>query len=370
MAGAGRRRDAGSVHLSSSLRPDGSLLALARDVAPAGTSSQRPGRRLVPVLWAAAAAVLAVLFAREGGRFVHAIEHALHARWPLVALGAAFEALSVAGYVLLLHRVVATESARLRVKDSYDITLAGAAVTRLLPTAGLGGAAVTVWALRARGLRPSEITERLLAFFVILYGVYLAVLAAAGGAVALGLTSVSSGRVLGLLGVGLGVGLGVALLALLAAPSLTRRLLHRLRRGSGHLAGAAARAEQGLPALRAALADAWRELRHPHAALLGAVAWWGFDLAVLTAMLHVFGATLPLPAVALAYFLGTLCNLLPLPGSLSGGLSAALVALGAPAGEAIAAVLAYRALAVWLPAAAGITSLAALRTSVAGWRAA
>lgn len=65
----------------------------------------------------------------------------------LVVAGGLLEVASVAGYVLLLHRVVSGASPRLRWRDSYDIALAGTAVTRLLPTAGLGGAAVTVWAL-------------------------------------------------------------------------------------------------------------------------------------------------------------------------------------------------------------------------------
>ena len=101
---------------------------------------------------------------------------------------------------------------------------------------------------------------------------------------------------------------------------------------------------------------------------MGALAYWAFDAGVLVVMLHAFGVKLPLPAVVLAYFLGSLLNVVPLPGSLSGGLVGCLIALGSPAGGAIAAVLSYRALAVWLPAVPGIVSLASLRASVAGWR--
>ncbi len=60
--------------------------------------------------------------------------------------------------------------------------------------------------------------------------------------------------------------------------------------------------------------------------------------------------------------------MLPLPGSLSGGLAGALVALGTPAAPAIAAVLAYRTVAVWLPAASGLPSLARLCATVAAVR--
>lgn len=100
--------------------------------------------------------------------FADALGHALSASWGLVVAGGLLEVASVAGYVLLLHRVVSGASPRLRWRDSYDIALAGTAVTRLLPTAGLGGAAVTVWALRAHGVRTRELAERLLAFLVLL----------------------------------------------------------------------------------------------------------------------------------------------------------------------------------------------------------
>jgi hypothetical protein len=47
---------------------------------------------------------------------------------------------------------------------------------------------------------------------------------------------------------------------------------------------------------------------------------------------------------------------------------ACLIALGAPPVSAVAAVLVYRAIAVWLPAIPGVVSLARLRASVANWR--
>src|SRR5205807_2547009 len=166
------------------------------------------------------------------------------------------------------------------------ITLAGTAATRLLPTAGLGGAAVTVWALRARGVRAQEVAERLLAFLLLLYSEYMGALIVCGTAVATGLVHVDDGRRLGLVG----------------------------------------------------------------------------------ALLHAFGAGLPLPVLVLAYFLGTMFNVLPLPGSLSGGLVAMLIAFGTPAAAALAAVLAYRAVAVWLPAASGLASLGRLRSSIPLWR--
>ena len=44
-----------------------------------------------------------------------------------------------------------------------------------------------------------------------------------------------------------------------------------------------------------------------------------------------------------------------------------LLALGAPAGVALAAVLAYRAVAIWTPGLAGLAALARLRATVSRW---
>jgi uncharacterized membrane protein YbhN (UPF0104 family) len=349
-----------------------SLRTLASGIAPTGAAVGTPPAQrglLASVLPLAAGILLAALLALHAHEFLHAVVRALHAGWRVLIAGALFEAASIAGYVFLLHRVVGRACARLRFKDSYDIALAGNVAARLLPTAGLGGAAVTVWALRARGVRSRELTERLLAFLLLLYGVYMAALLLAAGGVALGIVTVVHGRALAIVGILLTVALAGGVLCVLALPSLPARLLSVAANRLPRFESAARRAERQLPVLRGALERAWRELRRPHPAVLGAVAWWGFDIAVLVAMLHAFGGSLPVVAVVLAYFLGTMFNVVPLPGSLSGGLIGVLVALGAPAAPAIAAVLAYRSVAVWLPAACGIASLARLRTSVASWRA-
>jgi uncharacterized membrane protein YbhN (UPF0104 family) len=44
-----------------------------------------------------------------------------------------------------------------------------------------------------------------------------------------------------------------------------------------------------------------------------------------------------------------------------------LLAFGAQADVALAAVLAYRAVAIWLPAPIGLAALGGLRQTVAGW---
>ena len=101
--------------------------------------------------------------------------------------------------------------------------------------------------------------------------------------------------------------------------------------------------------------------------LLGAPAWWAFDAAVLWAMLQALGAPPSLAVVVLAYFVGQVANTIPLPGAVSGGMVGVLLAFGVEADLALASVLAYRSVAIWLPAPIGLAALAGLRRTFARW---
>jgi hypothetical protein len=116
--------------------------------------------------------------------------------------------------------------------------------------------------------------------------------------------------------------------------------------------------------------DARRLLRTGNAGLAGALMWWGFDIAVLWASFEAFGHAPPWGVLIVAYFVGTLANLLPLPGGIGGvdgGMIGALVAFGAAPGLALVAVLAYRVFAFWLPIAPGALAYVQLRKRVAAW---
>jgi uncharacterized membrane protein YbhN (UPF0104 family) len=90
-------------------------------------------------------------------------------------------------------------------------------------------------------------------------------------------------------------------------------------------------------------------------------------MAVLWAMLNAFGAAPAIEIVVLAYFLGQVGNTIPIPGAVSGGLVGALLAFGVDADLAIVSVLAYRAIAIWVPAPIGLVALSALRKTIAAW---
>src|ERR687894_113840 len=130
-----------------------------------------------------AVAVLAAAVVVLGGpleTFANAIERALSADARWVAVAAVFEILSFTGYVLLFWHVVGRSAPRVGVRASYQVTLAGAAASRLLPTGGAGGVALTLWALRGAGLRGALAGRALLAFLVVLYSVFLTAIVAAG----------------------------------------------------------------------------------------------------------------------------------------------------------------------------------------------
>jgi uncharacterized membrane protein YbhN (UPF0104 family) len=298
----------------------------------------------------AAVAIGVVLLA--GGpleAFADALRRAVDAdpRW--VAVAAAFELLSFGGYVALLSLVGGRVSSRLGPRESMQITLGGAAATRLLPTAGVGGAALTLWALRRSGLSTARASRTLSAFLVLLYSVFLMAITVTGTLLALD---------------------GDASLALTAVPAAGAVLVMVLALTSGALGPAAAgsgRLRTGVGVFGSGVRDAIGHVLSPDPRLLGAIAWWTFDMAVLWAMLHAFGAPPAFAIVVLAYFVGQVGNTLPIPGAVSGGIVGILLAFGVQADLAIASVLAYRAVAIWLPAPIGLAALSGLRRTIARW---
>ena len=84
--------------------------------------------------------------------------------WLAAAL--AFEVLSIVSYVALFHGIHVPPGSPLTHRDSYLITMAGLAATRLFAAGGAGGVALTAWALRRSGMERREVAERMIAFLV------------------------------------------------------------------------------------------------------------------------------------------------------------------------------------------------------------
>ncbi len=302
---------------------------------------------------ALAAVVVAVLVVAGGPlhAFADALRRAVDAdpRWVVAA--AVLELLSFAGYIALLWMIGSRATDRLRLSESVQVTLGGAAATRLLPTGGVGGAALTVWAFRRTGMTAREATRTLLGFLITLYSVFLAAITTSGALIALGLAH------------------GNGPLALSAVPAAAAALgiAGSLALGARSSRPGSARLLAAADVFGEAVRDALGHVRALDPRLLGAVAWWTFDGAVLWAMLHAFGAPPPLAVVVLAYFVGQVGNTIPVPGAVSGGMVGILVAFAVPADLALVSVLAYRAVAIWLPAPIGLVALGSLRKTMARW---
>jgi putative heme transporter len=314
----------------------------------------------------ALAAVGALLLAQSRVHAISdAIERGLNVSPGWAAVAVTFECASLAGYVGLLSLVVGRAASRVGVRESAQITLAGAAATRLLPTAGAGGLALAFWALRQAGLRGRAATRTLLAFLVLLYSVFLGAVLLSGSALTFGMVTSHGPLELG------AIPAAVAAVGIVSALALAANRRVEPDAGTNDAPDAArqgSRIKVSLQSVGDAVRDALGLVRLGDARLAGAAAYWAFDAAVLWAMLHAFGSPPVLPVVVLAYFVGQVANTLPIPGSVSGGIAGVLVAFGVAPALAIPAVLAYRTIAVWLPTPAAIAAVPALRTTVARWR--
>jgi uncharacterized protein (TIRG00374 family) len=101
------------------------------------------------------------------------------------------------------------------------------------------------------------------------------------------------------------------------------------------------------------------------AILLGAAAYLLFDVAMLGVCFTAFGNDVPPVGVLLvAYLVGQLGSLIPIPGGIGGvdaGLIGTLVLYGVDPADAAVAVIAYRGLLLSIPAILGLPALAVLR---------
>jgi putative heme transporter len=255
--------------------------------------------------------------------------------------------------------------------ESYQITMAGLAATRLFATAGAGGIALTAWALRRSGMEPRLVACRMVAFIVLLYSVYAGSVLLDGIGLGTGLFPGGGSFALTILPAIAAAVLTAAVGAMALLPGDFERRLGQWASRSGRLAHWVARAAT-VPALAASgVRTAIELLRQRDLGLLGAVAWWGFDICVLWAMFHAFGSPPPFAVVWMAYFIGMLGNLLPLPGGLGGvegGMIGAFAAFGVSLDLAVLAVLSYRAISFWLPTVPGAVAYFQLRRTVARWR--
>jgi uncharacterized protein (TIRG00374 family) len=277
-----------------------------------------------------------------------------------------------AAYVALFRGVVGENVIHLEWKESYEITMAGLAATRLFSAGGAGGILLSYWALRKAGMERRQGICRMVAFLVVLYSVYLAALVIFG---VLLRTHVLSGEA---------PLSGTLIPAALAAVAIAIGLLMTLvpddieRRIERHTSGRFGKVAQRLGTVPATFAQGVRTaitfVRHPRSGVMafgGAIGFWGANIAILWASFHAYDVSVPLGVVIQGFFLGTLANLIPFApggvGAVDAGLIGAFVLFGLPSAEVFAAVLTYRVIAFWLPIPPGIIAFFQLRNTVNRW---
>jgi uncharacterized protein (TIRG00374 family) len=289
-----------------------------------------------------------------------------------IGIGVAFCVLMFAAYTALFRGVVGEKVIHLEWSESYQITLAGLAATRLFSAGGAGGILLTYWALRKAGMELRQAVCRMVAFLVVLYSVYMLALVIFG---ILLRTHVLSGEA---------PLSGTLIPAALAAVAIVVGLLITFvpddfeRRIERHTSGRFGKIAKRLATVPATFAQGTRTaiafVRNPRSAALafgGAVGFWAANIAILWASFHAFDVHIPLGVVVQGFFLGMLANLFPFApggvGAVDAGMIGAFVLFGLPSAEVFAAVLTYRVIAFWLPIPPGVIAFFQLRNTVNRW---
>jgi uncharacterized protein (TIRG00374 family) len=301
-----------------------------------------------------------------------------NAVWYWLVIAIAFNVAAFGAYVALFRGILGgtrndAVHQRLDLTASYQITMAGLAATRIFSAAGAGGLVLTYWALRKAGMPRRRAACRMVAFMVLLYGVYTIALilfgillrthvlpgdAPFGGTVVPAIVSA--------------IVVAVFLLIALIPQDVERRMQgyvggYRRTRYLTRLAKGPATVATGV---RTAIAY----VRHPQRGALavsGAVGFWAANIAVLWASFEAFGGDVPFAVLVQGFFVGMAANLIPSPfggvGSVDAGMIGAFVLLGIDEATVFPAVLTYRVIAFWLPIPPGIVAFFQLRNTVAGW---
>jgi uncharacterized protein (TIRG00374 family) len=289
--------------------------------------------------------------------------------WLAVAL--LMQVASMACYMIVFQDIHVPPGYPISLKETYQITMASLAATRLFAAGGAGGVALTAWALRRAGLERKDVATRMIAFLVLTYAIYMLALIICGFGLRWGLFPGKAPFALTIVPAWIGIFCFLVFFAIAFLPEdIERRMTGYQPRSTraGRVIGALAH-------VPARLGDgsrfALKQIRHPDLALLGTVGWWGFNIGVLYACFEAFGASPPIAVIVQAYFVGMLANLLPLPGGIGGvdaGMIGTFVAFGTGSSLALISVLAYRLFAFWLPSLPGAVAYFQLRRTVARWR--
>ena len=269
-----------------------------------------------------------------------------------IAAAIALEIGSCAGYVLAFQMVFY----RVPPRAAARVALSEMAFGAVVPAGGAGGIAVGAWWAKAKGGSLGRFMHRSAVLFLITSGVNAATLGLAGVLAGLHVLRVPHPFLLGMVPGLIGV---AAVVGFWNVPRLARRA------AAG--ASEAGRGRRWLGVTAAVVEDAKAEVLRGDWRLLGAVAYLWCDIAMLWVCFHAFGAAPPVGALTLAFIIGYLGNIVPVPGgigALDGGLTGAMILYGMSPASAAAGVLLYHAIVLWIPTLLGTIAFLRLRGTI------
>ena len=256
--------------------------------------------------------------------------------WLLAAVG--LELGSCLCYVVVFRRFFPEPPSPVSRRVAWIAMGAGA----VLPGGNFSSAATTGWLLRHHGIGARRLLERCgaLLCFLTLFGFFLNGIAGAFLLVGVGRGPHDLEHS--------GIPILVSLFVIGAAVGV---MIVGRRYGT--------RGPTAARSLVASLQGAWESLSKPHWRMLGAAGFLWLDMAALWAACRATGHPVGVLALAVAYFVGYLATMIPMPaglGVLDSGLAGALVLYGFSPVASVGAVLVYHAISVWVPALGGLVA--------------
>ena len=324
--------------------------AIAADERDAAKRDAAAGKSLWRnLIWLGGLVALAVglLLAVPGLQGVAHTVSRMNVRWLILAV--VLEILSCAGYILAFLQVFE----RAPVRFGARVALTELAFNSAVSLGGVGSVAVGGLLLVERGGDPTTVAERSAVLFLLTTAINVLTLILAGFLLWLGVLPGNQNPWLSLFPA---VFCTVAFLAVLAIPHYSERLAARRPPGK----------------LRTLLEETAISIRLTEQVLfrwdwriIGAIAYLWCDIGVLMACFAAAGPVPPLAVVVLAYQIGYLSNVIPVPGGI-GVLDGSLVGMfalygGTAASLATAATVVYHAISLWVPALWGTVAFVILQ---------
>jgi uncharacterized membrane protein YbhN (UPF0104 family) len=292
--------------------------------------------------------VVCLLLAVPG---LHGVAHAvtnMNGWW--IGVAVALEILSCLGYVIAFLQVFDRAPVRFGARVALTELAFGVAVS----LGGAGSAAIGALILVDRGGPPGRVTELSAVLFLLTSAINVITLAVIGFAAWLGLLPGPSDPLLTLLPGSIAL---AGFLFFLVLPRISDRVVDfdkggRWRKFACETSVTIRHTERLL------FSGDWR--------IMGAIAYLWLDIGVLAACFAAAGHVPPLGVIVLAYQVGYVANIIPIPGNigiLDGSIVGMFVLYGVSATLSTAATVVYHAIALWVPAIWGTAAFMVLRRS-------